>query len=52
MFIILAKMSSISKVPSIMVFYPTMDEFKYFSRYVNYMEVMGAHEAGIAKVCT
>ena len=33
-----------------MVFMPTMDEFKDFKRYVDYMESCGAHKAGIAKV--
>ena len=37
-------------VPKIMVFYPTMDEFKDFHRYINYVEDCGAHKAGIAKV--
>ncbi|XP_078488525.1 lysine-specific demethylase 4C [Ciona intestinalis] len=34
----------------IMVFKPTMDEFKNFPRYIQYMESQGAHKAGIAKV--
>jgi len=37
-------------VPKIMVFHPTMDEFKDFHRYVDYIEHLGAHKAGIAKV--
>lgn len=36
--------------PKIMVFRPTMDEFKDFTKYVNYMESQGAHKAGLAKV--
>uniref|UniRef100_A0A3Q1J9B3 [histone H3]-trimethyl-L-lysine(9) demethylase n=1 Tax=Anabas testudineus TaxID=64144 RepID=A0A3Q1J9B3_ANATE len=34
----------------IMTFYPTVDEFKNFNRYVAYMESQGAHKAGLAKV--
>ena len=34
----------------VLVFRPTMDEFKHFSRYIQYMESMGAHKAGVAKV--
>ena len=37
-------------VPKIMVFRPTMDEFKDFQRYVDHIEYLGAHKAGIAKV--
>lgn len=33
-----------------MTFRPTMDEFKDFIKYVDYMESQGAHKAGIAKV--
>lgn len=33
-----------------MVFRPTMEEFKNFSRYIQYMESQGAHFAGVAKV--
>lgn len=36
--------------PEIMVFRPTWDEFKDFSKYVEYMETQGAHKAGLAKV--
>lgn len=36
--------------PKIMVFNPSMDEFKDFHRYVEYMEQCNAHKAGIAKV--
>lgn len=36
--------------PQIMTFYPTEDEFKDFTRYIEYMESTGAHKAGIAKV--
>ena len=34
----------------IMTFYPTMEEFKNFSRYIAYIESQGAHKAGLAKV--
>lgn len=34
----------------IMVFRPTLDEFKDFSAYIQKMEEMGAHRAGVAKV--
>ncbi|XP_069568540.1 lysine-specific demethylase 4A isoform X2 [Brachyistius frenatus] len=34
----------------IMTFYPTVDEFKDFSRYIAYMESQGAHKAGLAKI--
>ena len=36
----------------IMVFRPTWEEFKDFAKYVRHMEAMGAHKAGLAKVCT
>jgi len=39
-----------SKDSKIMIFYPTMEEFKDFNKYVEYMESVGAHHAGIAKV--
>lgn len=35
---------------AIMVFRPTLEEFKDFSRYIHYMESQGAHRGGIAKV--
>lgn len=34
----------------IMTFYPSVEEFNNFSRYVAYMESQGAHRAGLAKV--
>ncbi|XP_047445612.1 lysine-specific demethylase 4A isoform X2 [Mugil cephalus] len=34
----------------IMTFYPTVEEFKDFSRYVAYIESQGAHRAGLAKI--
>ncbi|XP_072918919.1 lysine-specific demethylase 4A-like [Hemitrygon akajei] len=34
----------------IMTFYPTMEEFQNFSRYIAYIETQGAHRAGLAKV--
>ena len=36
--------------PQVMVFRPTMEEFKDFSRYISYMEELGAHKVGLAKV--
>ncbi|KAK2703004.1 hypothetical protein QYM36_018406 [Artemia franciscana] len=37
-------------LPKIMVFRPTWEEFKDFTKYIAYMESQGAHKAGIAKV--
>ena len=37
-------------IPKIMVFRPTYEEFKDFSKYIEYMESQGAHKAGLAKV--
>ncbi|XP_017523342.1 lysine-specific demethylase 4A isoform X4 [Manis javanica] len=34
----------------IMTFYPTVEEFRNFSRYIAYIESQGAHRAGLAKV--
>ncbi|XP_059200581.1 lysine-specific demethylase 4A isoform X2 [Centropristis striata] len=34
----------------IQTFYPTVEEFKNFSRYVAYIESQGAHKAGLAKI--
>ncbi|TSN95716.1 Lysine-specific demethylase 4C [Bagarius yarrelli] len=34
----------------IMTFYPTMEEFQDFNKYLVYMESQGAHRAGLAKV--
>uniref|UniRef100_H2Z696 [histone H3]-trimethyl-L-lysine(9) demethylase n=1 Tax=Ciona savignyi TaxID=51511 RepID=H2Z696_CIOSA len=42
-------MSKMKSDCQIMVFRPTMEEFKDFSRYIQYMESQGAHRAGIAK---
>lgn len=39
-----------SNTPKIMVFRPTMEEFKDMAKYVSYMESCGAHKAGVAKV--
>ncbi|KAJ6647124.1 putative lysine-specific demethylase 4B [Pseudolycoriella hygida] len=38
------------KLPKIMVFRPTYEEFKDFKKFVEYMESQGAHKAGLAKV--
>ncbi|XP_059840010.1 lysine-specific demethylase 4A-like [Hypanus sabinus] len=47
-------MASESGMPNpnsrIMTFYPTMEEFQNFSRYIAYIETQGAHRAGLAKV--
>ncbi|XP_026828527.1 lysine-specific demethylase 4A isoform X2 [Ooceraea biroi] len=37
-------------IPRIQVFRPTYEEFKDFTKYVEYMESQGAHKAGLAKV--
>ncbi|XP_075228956.1 uncharacterized protein LOC142328798 [Lycorma delicatula] len=37
-------------IPDIMVFRPTYEEFKDFSKFIEYMESKGAHKAGLAKV--
>ncbi|XP_046834833.1 lysine-specific demethylase 4A-like isoform X3 [Vespa crabro] len=37
-------------VPRIQVFRPTYEEFKDFTKYIEYMESKGAHKAGLAKV--
>lgn len=37
-------------VPKIQVFRPTFEEFKDFSKYIEYIETKGAHKAGLAKV--
>ena len=34
----------------IMVFRPTYEEFKDFKKYIAYMESVGAHKMGVAKV--
>ncbi|XP_061593379.1 lysine-specific demethylase 4A-like isoform X1 [Cololabis saira] len=36
--------------PRVMTFSPSKEEFKDFSRYIAYMELQGAHRAGMAKV--
>ncbi|KAF7379079.1 hypothetical protein HZH66_015313 [Vespula vulgaris] len=37
-------------IPRIQVFRPTYEEFKDFTKYIEYMESKGAHKAGLAKV--
>ena len=37
-------------VPNILVFRPTWEEFKDFNKYMKYVESVGAHRAGIAKI--
>ncbi|XP_035228872.1 lysine-specific demethylase 4C-like [Stegodyphus dumicola] len=39
-----------SSVPRIQVFRPTMEEFKNFSKYIEKIESLGAHKAGLAKI--
>ncbi|XP_038616150.1 lysine-specific demethylase 4A [Tachyglossus aculeatus] len=41
---------SLNPSARIMTFYPTMEEFRNFSRYIAYIESQGAHRAGLAKV--
>lgn len=41
---------SLNPSARIMTFYPTMEEFRTFSRYIAYIESQGAHRAGLAKV--
>lgn len=38
------------RVNGIMIFYPTMEEFSDFYKFVTYMESQGAHKMGVAKV--
>lgn len=42
--------NSAGGAPRIMVFRPTWEEFKDFNKYILYMESLGAHEAGLAKI--
>ncbi|XP_064477550.1 lysine-specific demethylase 4C-like isoform X2 [Ornithodoros turicata] len=37
-------------IPRIMVFRPTLEEMKDFSKYLEYVESQGAHKAGLAKI--
>lgn len=48
---ILGKMNYSNQKRKIMVFRPTWEEFKDFSKYVAFMESKDAHKLGIAKVC-
>ena len=41
-----------SAMPQIMVFRPTMEQFKDFAKYIEHIETVGAHRAGLAKVCS
>jgi len=34
----------------VMCFTPTMEEFRDFPRFIEYMEEQGAHKCGVAKV--
>ena len=42
--------SIMAEADKIMVFRPTYDEFKDFKKYIAYMESVGAHKMGVAKV--
>lgn len=42
--------ASPASIPKIMVFRPTLEEMKDFSKYLEFMESQGAHEGGLAKV--
>lgn len=42
--------SSVSSIPKIMVFRPTLEEMKDFSKYLEFMESKGAHHGGLAKI--
>ena len=44
------RVSAPTQYTEVMTFRPTLDEFSNFSKYVAYMETLGAHKAGIAKV--
>ncbi|XP_060723132.1 lysine-specific demethylase 4A isoform X2 [Tachysurus vachellii] len=46
----MASDSQSSSSKGIMTFYPTMEEFKNFNRYIAYIESQGAHRAGLAKI--
>jgi len=39
-----------SSMPQIMVFRPTMEDFKDFTKYIKHIETLGAHRTGLAKV--
>lgn len=39
-----------NKIPRIMTFRPSYEEFKDFSSYIDYIESRGAHLAGLAKI--
>nr|XP_046915536.1 lysine-specific demethylase 4B-like [Dermatophagoides farinae] len=42
--------TSPNNIPKIMVFRPTLEEMKDFSKYLEYMESKGAHHGGLAKI--
>ena len=44
------RISAPTQYTEVMTFKPTIDEFSNFSKYVAFMESVGAHKAGIAKV--
>jgi len=47
---IMASSGTSSAKHDIMVFRPTMEMFSNFAKFVDYMESMGAHKIGLAKV--
>ena len=44
------KMSWHTEEGGIMCFEPTMDQFRNFSKFIEFMESKGAHKCGVAKV--
>ena len=42
--------TDVNKIPKIMVFRPSLEEMKDFSKYVEFVESKGAHKAGLAKI--
>ena len=45
-----SKMSWHMEEGGIMCFKPTMDQFRNFSKFIEFMESKGAHKCGVAKV--
>ena len=45
-----SRASAPTQFTEVLTFKPTIEEFSNFSKYVAYMESVGAHKAGIAKV--
>ena len=36
----------------VMCFTPTMEQFRDFNKFIEYIEQQGAHKCGVAKVCS